>query len=57
MKNDISGNWAPGFNGWQREMAEKKEGAEERVEPVAERMGQSFSHTKKDQIVASRVSN
>ena len=46
-KNEISGNLALGFKDWQGEMAKKREGVEEKAEPVAERMEQSFSHLKK----------
>lgn len=41
-------------------MVKKREGIEEKAEPVAERMEQSFSHLKKkikNQILAPSVSN
>lgn len=34
MKNEISGNLTPVFNGWQGEMAKKRKRVEERAEPV-----------------------
>lgn len=48
MKNEIPGNLAPVFNGWQGEMAKKRERVEERAEPVCINNGTKHLSSKKN---------
>lgn len=62
MKNEISGNLAPILNGWQGEMAKRRERVEERAEPVCIKNGTKHLSSKKkktikNQILAPSVSN
>lgn len=62
MKNEISRNLTPVFNGWQGEMAKKRKRVEERAEPVCIKNGAKHLSSKKkkkikNQILASSVSN
>ena len=47
MKNEVSGNLAPILNSWQGEMAKKREGVEERAEPVCIKNGTKHLSSKK----------
>lgn len=50
MKNEISGNLAPVFNGWQGEMAKKRVRVEERAEPVCIKNGTKHLSSKKKNL-------
>ena len=47
MKNEISRNLTPVFNGWQGEMAKKRKRVEERAEPVCIKNGAKHLSSKK----------
>ena len=50
MKNEVSGNLAPIFNGWQGEMAKKREGVEERAEVCIKNGTKHLSSKKRKQL-------